>query len=69
MTAPTIDRGALVRECRDLERRCIRLGIKTGEQWAREWASAILDSRVGAAEVAGWIDQLHMWVERREKQG
>lgn len=61
-------RGSLVRRCRDLEARCIRINHQIGIDWARQWADALLDTRTPPSLYENWIDQLDAWVSRKEER-
>ena len=61
-----LDRGALVRQCRKLEARSIRVGNKIGADWSRQWASALLDTRHPPTLYINWMSQLDAWLTRKE---
>lgn len=60
------DRTDAIRQCRDLERRCIRIGHSIGEQWASKWANDLLDTRLPGTFYAHWIADLEGFVSRKE---
>lgn len=67
MSLATETRADLVRRCRNLERRFIRLGNQQiGAQWARQWADALLDTRCPSAMYLNWIDAQEQRADRLE---
>lgn len=74
MSAATESRAALVQRCRNLERRFIRLNQSTGHdcsiaiQWARQWTSALLDTKCPTAMYANWVNQQEARADRLEAQ-
>lgn len=72
MSAATEIRADLVKRCRLLELRYIRIANDTGKdctvaiQWARQWASALIDTRCPSAMYANWIGQQEVRADRME---
>lgn len=62
----TDHRGNAIRQCRDLEARCIRIGHEIGQRWAHEWANDLLDKRLPGTFYDHWIAELTGFVQRRE---
>lgn len=60
------DRTIAIRACRDLEKRCIRIGHSIGQEWAHGWANVLLDTRVPGSIYNHWIADLTGFVERKE---
>lgn len=73
MSAATEHRADLVKRCRDLERRFIRIASATGKdcsiaiQWSRQWASSLLDTRCPTAIYANWITAQEERADRLER--
>lgn len=66
MQATNEHRSEAIRRCRDLERRCIRIGHSIGQQWSHDWANELLDKRLPGTFYDYWIAELTRFVERRE---
>ena len=62
----TDHRGNAIRQCRDLEARCIRIGHEIGQRWAHDWANDLLDKRLPGTFYDHWIAELTGFVQRRE---
>ena len=62
----TDHRGSAIAKCRDLERRCIRVGHEIGQRWAHDWANDLLDKRLPGTFYDYWIAELAGFVERKE---
>ncbi len=66
MYATNDHRSVAIAKCRDLERRCIRVGHSIGERWAHDWANDLLDRRIPGTFYDYWIAELSGFVERKE---
>lgn len=73
MSAATETRTDLVKRCRSLERRFIRISQASGRDcsiainWARQWADALLDTRCPSSLYANWIEQQEARADRLER--
>jgi len=71
MSTDTETRTDLIRRCRDLEERFVRLTVSgqdcsVGINWARQWAEAIPDTRGPIGIYANWIKQQEQRANRLE---
>lgn len=59
-------RATAIRQCRDLEQRCIRIGHEIGQRWAHDWANDLLDKRLPGTFYDHLIAELTGFVQCRE---
>jgi len=72
MHTQTETRAELIKRCRDLERRFIRIqahgtNCSIGIMWARQWADAMLDTRGPIGIYINWIEQQEKRANRLEE--